>query len=399
MFQRLVSHNGDLERLVDKGYAVAFDPTNHLVVRDIPYLDEQGAARTGALVAILVPLDQERVGQSDHQVFFAGSHPYQLDGTPIPNLGGGAHAITLSDKCSDVVVQRSFSNKPKVNGAMIAGFDDFFVKIEHYVGIVSGPAMARYGVTPLTGRSVDDDSVDPIFKFSDALTGKSGIGDLASKLEDEVVAIIGLGGTGSYVLDFVVKSRVKEIRGFDGDKFHIHNAFRSPGHTDPAEFDRFKTEVFRDRYENFRNGIALKNIFVDSTSSAEFEGVTFAFVCVDKGSSRKQIFDLLTGLGIPFVDVGMGLNKKMLGLSGSIRVTEFLPETAAAVRAQRHATEVDEPENVYRSNIQIAELNALNAALAVIKFKQLRGFYRADLPAAHHIFSVADMKTFEVARP
>ena len=29
----------------------------------------------------------------------------------------------------------------------------------------------------------------------------------------------------------------------------------------------------------------------------------------------------------------------------------------------------------YRIHIQIAELNALNAALAVIKFKQIRGFY------------------------
>ena len=43
------------------------------------------------------------------------------------------------------------------------------------------------------------------------------------------MAVIGLGGTGAYVLDFFVKTPVREIRAFDLDAFHVHNAFRSPG--------------------------------------------------------------------------------------------------------------------------------------------------------------------------
>ena len=43
------------------------------------------------------------------------------------------------------------------------------------------------------------------------------------------VAIIGLGGTGSYVLDLVAKTPVREIHTFDGDYYLQHNAFRSPG--------------------------------------------------------------------------------------------------------------------------------------------------------------------------
>ena len=39
-------------------------------------------------------------------------------------------------------------------------------------------------------------------------------------------------------------------------------------------------------------------------------------------------------------------------------------------------------DGVYSRNIQIAELNALNAALAVIKWKKLLGFYR-DLENEH----------------
>jgi tRNA A37 threonylcarbamoyladenosine dehydratase len=39
--------------------------------------------------------------------------------------------------------------------------------------------------------------------------------DLAAKFKDEVVAIIGLGGTGAYLLDFLVKTLVREIRAYD----------------------------------------------------------------------------------------------------------------------------------------------------------------------------------------
>jgi hypothetical protein len=136
VFQKLVSHNVDIRRLVEKGYAVAFD-SNCMVIRDIPYLDVYNHSQIGAIVAKLVFIDQERVSQDDHQVFFAGSHPHNVDGTPIRNLGGGSALPVLSEACSDVVIQRSFSNKPKPAGKFI----DLFEKIESYVSIISGPAI------------------------------------------------------------------------------------------------------------------------------------------------------------------------------------------------------------------------------------------------------------------
>ena len=394
MFQKLVSRNDDIARLGGKGYAVAFDVTNHLVVRDIPYLDADGGLHWGAIVAKLVFIDEERVEQDDHQIYFAGSAPHELDGRPITNLAGGPTSISLSEACTDVVVERSFSNKPRINGAL-TGFVDFFAKIESYVTVISGPAMEAHGVSPLTYRSVTTDAEDPIFKFRDTLTSRAEIRDLASKFENDVVAVIGLGGTGSYVLDYLVKSRIGEIRGFDGDNFHVHNAFRTPGRTIKDEFSRPKAEVLQERYENFRHGLVLQTRYIDETSTRAVEGVTFAFVCVDKGSSRARIFDLLISSGIPFIDVGMGLKKKPDGLSGLIRATYFLPSQASELRDRGFAALVDEPGDLYRSNIQIAELNALNAALAVIKYKQLAGFYRTDNRAQHHIFNIAELKTYE----
>ena len=90
MLIELANHNDDIRRLLEKGYALRVDGA-HLVVRDIPYLDSQRTRQVGAIVAKLVFIDKIRVKQDNHQVYFAGSVPYGLDGQPIPNLAGGAN--------------------------------------------------------------------------------------------------------------------------------------------------------------------------------------------------------------------------------------------------------------------------------------------------------------------
>lgn len=387
MFQKLASHNEDLRRLLEKGYACAVDG-NYLIVRDIPYLDDQRALKIGAVVTDLEFIDKERVKQKDHQVFFAGTMPHGLDSKPIPNLGGGETSITLGDASNDVVVRRSFSNKPKKTGQ----FADFFEKIESYVTIISGPAMHLHGASPLTFRLVASGAPDPIFKFQDTLTSRARVTDLAAKFENEVVAVIGLGGTGSYLLDFLVKTRVREIRAFDLDLFHVHNAFRSPGKLDIGELGRSKAEVYQSRYEGFRSGVTCVRKFVDASSTEEMKCVTFAFVCVDKGSSRAAIFELLLSLGIPFIDVGMGLNRKRGPLNGMLRATYYSPEQGAKVRDMQLAELTDRPDEEYRNNVQISEINALNACLAIIRYKQIRGFYFDESALYNILFELGDMK-------
>jgi hypothetical protein len=374
-----------MKRLVEKGYAVAFD-SNCLVVRDIPYLDAQGELQTAAFVTKLVFVDQEQVTQEDHQVFFTGAVPFGLDGNPIPNLAGGPVQFPLTSACNDTIVQRSFSNKPRLTGK----YEDFFEKIEGYVAIVSGPAIERYGANPLTFRTIETVDDKSVFKFRDTLTSRAGIGELSAKFHDDVVALIGLGGTGAYLLDFLVKSPVKEIRGFDIDAFHVHNAFRCPGRLNEEELGKSKAEVYRDRYDNFRDGLNIEQKYIDASSSEDLEGVTFAFVCVDKGSSRSEIFDILIAKGIPFIDVGMGLSQKRGALSGMVRATYYPAEKASAVREKALAEEADSPNDLYRTNIQIGELNALNACFAIIKYKQLRGFYLEDDPTFHILFEIGD---------
>lgn len=387
MFQKLVSHNDDIRRLVEKGYAIAFD-SGYLIVRDIPYLGHERKLQIGAIVTKLEFIDQERVTQTDHQIFFAGSVPHGLDSRPIPNLGGGATQLALSEASQDVVVQRSFSNKPKATGK----FQDFFEKIESYVAIISAPAIELHDANPYTFRVVKEVMSDSVFKFQDTLTSRAEIADLAAKLKDDVIAVIGVGGTGAYVLDFIVKTPVREIRAFDLDAFHVHNAFRSPGKLDPTELGKPKTEVYLSRYENFRTGLTFSRKLIDASCSDDLNGVTFAFVCVDKGSSRAGILDLLISKSIPFIDVGMGLNRKNGALNGMLRTTYYSAEHGQKVRDKGLAELADRPEDLYRANIQISELNGLNACLAVLRFKQLRGFYFEEFPYYNLLFEIYDLK-------
>lgn len=48
-FQKLVSRNQDIAKLVEKGYAITFD-SGWMILRDIPHLDQQGVLHWGLSV-------------------------------------------------------------------------------------------------------------------------------------------------------------------------------------------------------------------------------------------------------------------------------------------------------------------------------------------------------------
>ena len=79
-------------------------------------------------------------------------------------------------------------------------------------------------------------------------SSRAGIVEFAKRLEQERIAIVGLGGTGSYVLDLLAKTRIGEIHLFDGDDLLSHNAFRSPGAVSVEELNTRPKKV--DYYVN-----------------------------------------------------------------------------------------------------------------------------------------------------
>src|SRR5258707_11145027 len=98
-----------------------------------------------------------------------------------------------------------------------------------YAAILAGPAeVLKPGVSPRTFRTPEEEE-ESVFNYTETASDRVGIGALTELLAKDKVAIIGLGGTGSYILDLVAKTPVREIRIFDADEFLQHNAFRAPG--------------------------------------------------------------------------------------------------------------------------------------------------------------------------
>ena len=121
-------------------------------------------------------------------------------------------------------------------------------------------------------------------------------------------------------------------------------------------------------------GIVPHPMRIDGANANELRGMSFVFLCMEGGAAKRAIVAKLEELGTPFADVGMGLYVKRESVGGMLRTVISLPDARDQARARISFTP-DDAENEYDKNIQIADLNALNACLAVIAWKKLRGFY------------------------
>lgn len=74
-----------------------------------------------------------------------------------------------------------------------------------------------------------DDLVVSPFVYPDTASTRAGIEAVSRRLAGGTIAIIGLGGTGSVVLDLISKTPADRIMLIDGDRAEQHNAFRWPG--------------------------------------------------------------------------------------------------------------------------------------------------------------------------
>ena len=194
---------------------------------------------------------------------------------------------------------------------------------------------------------------------------------------------MGLGGVGCYVLDLVAKTPVPEIHLFDGDIFLNHNAFRAPGAAplDDLRKKPQKVHYLAELYSRMRKNVVPHDCYVTEETVEQLQEMTFVFLCIDKGRAKRLIVERLEQWGTPFIDVGMGVQLVDGALTGVLTVTTSTPEKRDHVRG-RIAFSDGEADNEYSRNVQIADLNALNATLAVIKWKKLRGYYH-DLDKEH----------------
>lgn len=378
MSQRPINRSADLKRLRDEGYDLEVR-SGCLLVKDIPYVNSLKDVKRGILVIKLV-LAGDQTGRPDtHVAYFSGDHPCNEDGSEIAKIKHGSHSHSLAE---GVTVNHSFSAKPKPANS----YPDYYAQVTTYVAILSGPAQrVDPALTAKTFPAVaPDDEDDEPFNYCDTATSRAEIVDVTKKLKLGSIAILGLGGTGSYVLDMTAKTPVRWIHLYDGDWFYQHNAFRSPGapSLDELTAKQRKVVYFKNLYSKMHRGIVEHPVHLDAGNVEELRGSDFVFVCLDKGEPKKLIVEKLEDFNIPFVDVGMGFDLTEDALGGIVRVTASTAEKRDHFRS-RVSFEDTPGDDDYNRNIQIADLNALNAALAVIKWKKIFGFYR-DLKHEYH---------------
>lgn len=384
MSPRPIALDPDIKRLVDDGYEVEVPGNGYLAIHGVPYVTSQRSVAFGTVVTDLNENMGELLPPRDHQVWFSGDFPCHQTGSPIEAIRHTSNPQQLWDGFQ---VQHRFSNKPP-SGA----YPDYYSKMTGYIRILTNEARAiDPEVTPCTFRVIPPITEDTVFRYHDSASSRADILAVSGKLATDKVAIIGLGGTGAYVLDLVAKTPPREIHLFDGDVFLQHNAFRSPGAASEATLGRklAKVAYYAEVYGAMRRGIVPHPEYLNDLNIGELAGFDFVFICVDNGPARRLVSDFLQGQGTPFIDVGMAL-EMVPGeqtLIGTCRATLSTPLMRDHFR--KHVPMMDDrEEDLYRKNIQVADMNALNAALAVIQWKQLRGFYQNQFQAHHVTYSV-----------
>ncbi|MFN8477516.1 MAG: ThiF family adenylyltransferase [Kouleothrix sp.] len=239
-------------------------------------------------------------------------------------------------------------------------------------------------VTPRTFPVFETEEEESVFQYVDTASSRAEINVVTRKLELGRIGIVGLGGTGSYILDLVAKTPVKEIHLFDGDKYSQHNAFRSPGapSADELRAEPQKVDYFQVLYSKMHRHIIAHNGYINISNVDQLRGMDFVFLSLDKGEAKRLIVEKLEEFGMPFIDVGMGVQLVDESLLGILTVTISTVENREQAKKRISFSEGD-GNNEYDRNIQIADLNSLNAAFAVIKWKKLFGFYH-DLENEHY---------------
>ncbi|MCA0447996.1 MAG: ThiF family adenylyltransferase [Bacteroidetes bacterium] len=355
-----------LRKLRDEGFDVEI-LVNQLFVHNIPYVTPAKVVAYGTL-AMPINMIGDKVGPPpDHTAKFIGECPCSIDGNQLVIVTGTGN----EDFGNGLVSFHQMSGKPPEPD------NNYYDKVIRYEHSLVAPANLISPYVTARSFAVKEMTADEsVFNYADNGVTRAGLLEFSRRLELNKIAIIGLGGTGSYILDLVAKTPVKEIHLFDADVMLNHNAFRAPGAPTLEELrnPQLKVNYFASIYGRMHRGIKAHTEYITENNIELLDGINFVFFCFDDNLAKIKVISYLENHNIPFIDVGLQVLKKPRGLTGSLRVTTSTPQMREHFRRHVPLNESQVP-NEYNENIQIADLNSLNAALAVIRWKRLMGYY------------------------
>lgn len=376
----LVARSDDLARLVEEGFDIEVREGN-LLVHHVPYVTPAGDVAFCILHSELTTNGERTITPGRHEVWVIGDVPHDHQGNKL--------SIVIEEGAIDcgggLIASCRLSGKLHHEHPA-----DYYIKISNAVKVLGQYARGLSpGVTHTNAPARESSPDESVFLYHDTASSRSLLSAVTDKLKMSKVAIVGLGGTGSFILDLVAKTPVTEIHLFDDDDFVAHNAFRAPGAASLEEVKAMpkKVDYFNTVYRRFRRGVVPHPERIDANNVLELRDANFVFLSMDAGPAKKVIIDHLREWDVPFVDCGMGLTRVANSLRGTVRATSGSPGRYEHVERRISVRDITGDE--YDLNMQTADLNMLNAVMAVLRWKKFCGYYIDSSGEQHSSYVVS----------
>ena len=370
------------------GFSVTVGP-DVVEAENVPCLLKDGTVNSCTIRQSFNPESgkpDDRIGSAVHAVRITigeecDGRVYNVAGNPIGNYVGGD-----GKTWSHISIRKGWQGSPEEDES---AEDSVHRYAKHIVGAVSAAGYTETAFLATRGP----------FKIPNTFEARAAIGPVQDRIRDQRIAIIGLGGTGAYILDLVAKTPVAEIHLLDSDAADWHNLMRAPGAPSDDEIEGLKKNrldkvtYYHAKYDSLRKGIHAHPVRVSSSTwFAEFLGkhpVDYAFVCIDQrkdcDSPRQDVvYAALAEAGIPFVDSGVSITLEDDSVRGSVTTSAYEAGSLEWKDAIPNA-KVKGNAPGYR-NVQLPEVNALAAALAVMEWRRRTGQYVSESTSFLHRF-------------
>lgn len=378
------------------GFAVEVDSDVVRAVR-VPCLLAGGVVGTCTVEKSCDPdsgKPNERIGDAVHAVRIVTDEErdgrvYRADGNAIESYINGD-----GKTWSNISIRKGSQDSPEDDES---ASELVYRYVKHIVGAVSAAGYSETGA--LVTRYP--------FKIPNTFEARAALGPVHDRIRDQNIAIVGLGGTGAYILDFLAKTPVEKIHLLDSDVVEWHNLMRAPGAPTAEEIESFqksfprKLDYYLAKYGPFREGVHLHPVRVDNPSFfTEFlseHRLDYAFVCIDQrtdGDSPRQdvVYGALSAAAVPFIDSGVSITLEGDAVSGAVTTSFYAAGSLAWQNAIPNA-KVEGSVPGYR-NVQLSEVNALAASLAVMEWRRRTGQYISKSASFLHKFRLETPRLF-----
>ena len=317
---------------------------NQISVGEVPYRKKEGEAGICQLsvethddgLSMKAP---EHASGASHAAKLCGvvdGRAYRADGEPVGN-------VLWTDGANECVISIKLDCGEYVNA--------WHALIVYTVGIAG-----EVGVE-------EREQIERIFEFEIEGEDARDMRNWRDRARGQRIGIIGVGGVGLWILDLMSKTEVSEISIWDGDEIEGRNLVRAPGWASQDAIGKNKAEYYGEHYRRMRKGISVHTEYFQPDDPADaFGDLDFVFLAIDKTEIRTALCEKLEQTGVPFVDVGMGIERRQGRVRGSCQVF-YSGEDSGRWRIGIPTVEGVGEEEYYE--LQLADLGALNAALAV----------------------------------